>query len=118
MTKPGGPPFVPSGFFVLRTPLLPFDDHETWTAEGRAAGSECVQLVDRLRAAFDRPACREALYVASPSLHNAFCAWEGDTDNAASRRTRSALVSYFARMTSRPTPFGLFAGVSAGSIGE
>jgi thiopeptide-type bacteriocin biosynthesis protein len=102
--------FAPSGFFVLRTPLLPFDELVAWTedaADGR-------MLERRLREAYERPELRDALYLASPQL----CATLEASDSQHARKWLPALVSYFERAASRPTPFGLFAGCSVGEIGE
>jgi class I lanthipeptide synthase len=101
--------FAPSGFFVLRTPLLPFDELAAW-----AEGADRTELERRLREAFERPELREALHLASPQLCNALDTW----DSAHARKSLPALVSYFQRAASRPTPFGLFAGCSLGEIGE
>jgi len=101
--------FVPSGFFILRTPLLPFDELDAWTVNADAR-----LLERRLREAYERPELREALYLASPQLCETLDAWE--TEQA--RKWLPALVSYFERAASRPTPFGLFAGCSLGEIGD
>jgi len=101
--------FAPSGFFVLRTPLLPFDELEAW-----AEGADRQMLERRLHGAYERPELREALYLASPQLYERLDAWGSEH----ARKWLPALVSYFERAASRPTPFGLFAGCSLGEIGE
>ncbi len=101
--------FAPSGFFVLRTPLLAFDELEAWTE-----GADRQMLERRLREAYDRPELREALYLASPQLCETLDAWRNEHEPD----RLPALVSYFERAASRPTPFGLFAGCSLGEIGE
>jgi lantibiotic biosynthesis protein len=101
--------FAPSGFFVLRTPLLPFDELEAWTE-----GADRQMLERRLREAYERPELREALYLASPQLCETLDAWGSEH----ARKWLPALVSYFERAASRPTPFGLFAGCSFGEMGE
>jgi thiopeptide-type bacteriocin biosynthesis protein len=101
--------FVPSGFFVLRTPLLPFDELDAW-----AEGADRQVLERRLREAYERPELREALYLASPQLCERLDEWA----SGHGRKSLPALVSYFERAASRPTPFGLFAGCSLGEIGE
>src|SRR6516165_10241784 len=71
--------FIPCGFFALRTPLLPFDELLAWSdrLESPSAGDDparleaaCAadraRLLSRLRATFNRPEAREALFVASP----------------------------------------------------
>jgi lantibiotic biosynthesis protein len=102
--------FAPSGFFVLRTPLLPFDELAAW-AEG---AHDRAELERRLREAYERPELQEALHLASPQLCERLDAWGSDH----ARKWLPGLVSYFARAASRPTPFGLFAGCSLGEIGE
>jgi class I lanthipeptide synthase len=101
--------FAPSGFFVLRTPLLPFDELEAW-----AEGADRAELERRLLEAYERPELREALYLASPQLCETVDAWGSEH----ARKWLPALVSYFERAASRPTPFGLFAGCCLGEIGE
>jgi thiopeptide-type bacteriocin biosynthesis protein len=101
--------FAPSGFFVLRTPLLPFDELEAWIE-----GADRAELERRLREAYERPELREALYLASPQL----CETLDASGSEHERNWLPAVVSYFERAASRPTPFGLFAGCSIGEIGE
>jgi thiopeptide-type bacteriocin biosynthesis protein len=112
----------PSGFFVLRTPLLPFDELQSWSNTPRApealAHPEAPSaarrlLIHRLRALWqDRPDIREAVFLASPELDAAL---QRTTDNDAAIR---GLLAYFTRMASRATPFGLFAGCSVGTPGQ
>ena len=92
---------VPSGFFVLRAPLLPLEE------------------LDRLRAdptywrtLAARPEVHEALYLASPGLMRRLAA--GDLDD----RVAASVAAYLVRMCTRPTPFGLFAGCSLGELGD
>src|SRR5262245_1330920 len=98
--------FEHSGFFVLRAPLLPFD------TLGSPGGSRA--LLARLLA---MPAVREAIFVASPSLHSQLGTYERDPDSEAGRKVEGALIRYALRMAGRATPFGLFGGCSVGAIG-
>ncbi|MCX5746857.1 MAG: lantibiotic dehydratase [Proteobacteria bacterium] len=95
--------------FVLRTPALPMT-FAAWAAGG----------VDGARAYVTRllalPEVREALFVASPSLHAAIDGWRDAPTSAAGQRVERSLVKYLARMMGRSTPFGLFSAVSAGQI--
>ncbi len=115
--------FVPSGFFAFRTPLLPFEEVEAWSAglAAPAAGAEELaaalaadraMLRARLGALAERPDVAEALFVASPSLAEALDTWRRDPDGKKGLRAERALVRYFLRMASRATPFGLFSGCS------
>jgi lantibiotic biosynthesis protein len=122
--------FAPSGFFALRTPLLPFDDFLAWS-EGleamaavddaalleRALAADRTLLRDRLRRIIARPLIRDALFIASPDLDESMDVWIRDPESERGQRIERAIVRYFSRMAGRPTPFGLFAGSSVGRIG-
>lgn len=124
--------FEPSGFFLLRSPLLSFDEWIAWNNEASFAyGGECEcpagiidlsqdreRLTDHLRAVFSRPEVREALYLASPDLEARLTDWEAAPNQERGRRVGRALVRYFSRMATRATPFGLFAGCSLGTLGN
>src|SRR5205085_6703154 len=59
-----------------------------------------------------------AIFVASPDLEASLAAWEADPEGERGQRVERALVRYFSRMAGRATPFGLFAGISLGQVGE
>jgi len=99
--------FAPSGFAVLRTPFLPFDELVRW-GDGRDAR-------EALRALVERPEVREAIFVAASSLVDT---WLENPDSERGAQCERALVRYLARMAGRSTPFGLFAGVSTLPLGE
>lgn len=118
-----------AGFFVLRTPLLPFDEFLRWgELQGDASATsdarplrvpseelwrnEVEVLRDRLRRIIGRPLIRNALLLASTSLDSAIRYWERDPDSKKGLQVERALVRYFSRMCGRPTPFGLFSGCS------
>ncbi len=122
---------VHSGFFALRTALLPWDEFLSWSddLQGAEACSDANRLEtalafdrhrlrEQLRRYLDRPEIREAVFVASPSLHDSIDEWFKDPDGPRGQKAERSLVRYFARMTGRATPFGLFAGCSVGTIGE
>lgn len=61
------------------------------------------------------PVFREALYLASPGLLDAIKVLDEPASNKSRKKVRKllhALCKYLSRMSSRPTPFGLFAGCS------
>lgn len=64
------------------------------------------------------PYIREAIYVASPVLYAELQKYAVGTitDAGEKQRIESSLYRYINRMSSRCTPFGLFAGCSVGSI--
>jgi lantibiotic biosynthesis protein len=93
-----GPLYRPMGHLVVRAPLLPVDACRALARPGPALprweGSGAV---------------RDALAVASPSLLAALDRTRpGDPGRA---RLEGKLLRYLIRMSTRPTPFGLFAGV-------
>ena len=90
--------FESIGQFVLRTPLLPF--------------APPVALSEIARDA----TLREAIYVASPDLEGQLDEWLRNPDTEHGRSVQRSLLRYLMRMSGRPTPFGLFAGVSVGTI--
>jgi len=120
---------VPSGLVVLRTPLLPMEEIEAWCEGLRvpqaaddaiddALAHDRALLRERLRTIVDRPEIAEALFLGSPDLFDALEQWKRDPDSKKGRKSEQALVRYFLRMASRPTPFGLFSGCTAGRIGD
>ncbi|HKO58838.1 MAG TPA: lantibiotic dehydratase, partial [Thermoanaerobaculia bacterium] len=96
-----------AGFFVLRTPLLPFDTLLEWADAG--PGED--ELLAHLRTLTERPEIAEALALASADLSLAL-------EEKPGRKVLLALARYVTRMSSRPTPFGLLAGCSVGVMGE
>lgn len=114
--------FAHSGFFVLRTPMLPFGAL-AGEGTGRAEGAGAAELDgrdrlrERIRGLLARPDVREAVFVASPDLDARLDVWRRTPDSEDGRRIEQTLVRYLARMAGRATPFGLFAGCSVGAIG-
>lgn len=113
--------FEPAGFFMLRVPLLPLqrylDAFSSQRAEQHQACADdrqfgCLESAARL------PMFDEAVAVASPSLHAAMLRVGKEKEPRKARQTALAISRYFARMTSRPTPFGIFSGVMVGDFDE
>ncbi|MGD1171905.1 lantibiotic dehydratase [Mycobacterium seoulense] len=90
---------TPSGFFVMRAPLLPLQELDCLRADS-----------DYWRSLVARPEVREALHLASPGLMR--CLAAGDPDD----RVIASVTAYLTRMCTRATPFGLFAGCSLGEV--
>lgn len=103
-----------SNGFVLRTPLLPFADWLSWTGNIYERQSARAQMETLLA----RPEVEEALFIASPSLHQSLPHWHADPESARGRKIERTLVKYLSRMAGRATPFGLFSGISVGQIGS
>lgn len=121
--------YAASGLVVMRTPLLPRDTLDAWTDGLRAASASDASLDDalthdrallreRLQNLLARPEIADAIFLASPDIVESIDAWKREPDSKKGRRTEQALVRYFLRMITRPTPFGLFSGCTPGRIGE
>jgi thiopeptide-type bacteriocin biosynthesis protein len=112
---------VPAGFFAMRTPLLPFDELTRWSGEPATnrgdARARAAEQRTQLRRIVDRPEVRDALFLASPSLDESLPIWFDAAESERGQKVERALVRYVTRMAARPTPFGLFGGVSHGRIG-
>jgi thiopeptide-type bacteriocin biosynthesis protein len=94
--------FAPYGFFLVRSPLL-------------SASELCLWYKNDATAPLDEdPQFRVALEVGSPSLSEAIR--NGSASKAS--HTRRAAERYMARASSRCAPFGLFAGISVGTLAE
>jgi thiopeptide-type bacteriocin biosynthesis protein len=124
-------PVAVGEFFVLRTPLLPFDTIEA-LGDGLTAAA-AVADPDRLAAAIARdlavvgarlrqiaasPLVREAIFIASPDLVSALDASLADESNHRRDHVDRSLLRYVVRLSARPTPFGLFAATTTGPIAE
>lgn len=125
---PPSPECRTADFFVLRSPALPLDALSrrppTWLEalgerlSGTRLEADREALRETLRGLARRETVREAVALASPDLASRLDAWlAGTLDEAAARGVERSLVKYFSRMSSRCTPFGLFAGVSLGAWG-
>jgi lantibiotic biosynthesis protein len=94
-------PYVPAGFFLLRTPTLPWRAR-LWTGDCRAE-------LERT------PFLREGICIASPGLYAALAS---DADLAEDSKLARAVSKYKRRMATRSTPFGAFAAVAMGRIAD
>lgn len=123
MNKPGYA-LIDEGMFVARAPLLALDTFQAW--------NQAQDKRQFLRQSFRHPLLQQALYLASPSLYERYHALfpsEGTEQDghekkidpmqaAEEEKLDQALAKYLARAAYRCTPFGLFASVTTGRIGE
>ncbi len=97
--------------YVLRTPLLSLNFFLELTQDS-------VLTQETLKEACQANHIKEALFLASPSLYTAFEKWlDGKlTSPSDSERMTYSILKYLSRMSSRCTPFGLFAGTAVGTF--
>lgn len=95
--------------FILRSPLFSFD-FISELVSGVSTPEEKLLEVCR------RPVIQEAIFLASPDLFSQMKQWlDGELTDAKKReKLHHSVMRYILRMSSRPTPFGLFAGFSIG----
>ena len=121
------------GGFVWRTPLLPVEDLLGWgaglaaadTLDHSGSGELAAALVadrstlrGRLAATVERAEIREAITVGSPGLESVIDLWREQPTGKRGRSIERGLVRYLTRMATRPTPFGLFAGIATCELGD
>ena len=90
--------------FFVRFPYYPFDSLEEESFETKILNQQV----------------QEAIYIASPVLYAELQKYISGTINNPEERQRieSSVYRYISRMSSRCTPFGLFAGCSTGKTGD
>lgn len=101
--------FRPLGTALLRAPLLPLSSYHGLSGEAVAGAGGASRLTGDAPATLLDPSVRLALLVASRSMSEAL-----ERDRARGRRderVRSKLLRFLIRMSTRPTPYGMFAGV-------
>lgn len=123
-----GPAPKPAGFFVLRSPALAVDTFldlgaDLESAGGRPVSAEAIErdaavVRSRLAQLLAEPAIREGLFIASPALLASYPHWLDRPDSPSGQKFERTAFKYVTRMSTRSTPFGLFAGVAVGRIGE
>lgn len=118
------PLYTPAGFYMVRTPVLPAHTFTDLVATETHSGDiDAVLQAQReytyqqLQALAVQPQIEQALAVASFSLFDALKRLQQSTSSTArTERTYSSLLRYITRMSTRPTPFGLFAGIALGEF--
>lgn len=106
----------PFDFYLLRLPVLSLSGLLILHAQPQLA-----QTIEALHTLYQAPLVQEAIYLASPELHQQLLKWLAKP--AADQRPEDerlvlTLYKYLVRMSSRCTPYGLFAGFSTGQIAD
>jgi len=100
-------------FFMTRTPFASVNDYLAMFDDDAS-----YDLGIRLKEAFENSVLKEALAIASDDLLKAASNSDLVAKRKSSNQIRSSLVKYFIRLSTRPTPFGLFSGISIGKFGS
>lgn len=99
--------------FVFRTPLFPLSFFLVHTREENISENELLKIANS-------PIVREAIFLASPVFYKEFEKWLNKeiVDKKKKQRIQESVLKYLSRMSSRCTPFGIFAGTAVGSISD
>lgn len=103
--------------FILRTPLFPLSFIKKITSKDNISSEEVKELCNI-------PVISEAIYIASPPLFYEMQKWlkgeMGDGKKAKKKiaKLNGGIIRYLLRMSTRCTPFGLFAGFTTGKFSD
>jgi thiopeptide-type bacteriocin biosynthesis protein len=125
------PLYVPADFYMLRAPALPAETFFRLTASPAGHSPDlCTtdiqklyeeatgQCYQELRSLSARELIKQAVAIASFSLFDGFQNLRQERVSRKTERIYSRLLRYIVRMCTRPTPFGLFAGVAMGTFAD
>lgn len=104
-------PYIPFKGFLLRTPSLPVERMLEITTSTEITNTD-------LKTICDDSFFLEAIYLASQSLYKQIIKWKskGINDKLREEKLKYSVLKYYLRMTTRCTPYGLFAGCALGKI--
>ena len=106
--------WAPSETAIVRRPVKSPRDFITWSdsaEDEKNAQLKRDKLGLELSSFFSNSFGSEALYIASPSLHERLQRCISSPDKSKLRELFPQLTKYWSRMCFRPTPFGLFSGL-------
>lgn len=126
------PLYRPAACFMLRAPALSAAVFKHLSSPASAVVEhgatadlparllqDAEQTAQVLQAYAQMPQVERALAVASPSLLEGLSSvLQGKANPKRTKKVLSGLLRYLVRMSTRPTPFGLFSGVALGSFAE
>ncbi|MBV9690603.1 MAG: lantibiotic dehydratase [Ktedonobacteraceae bacterium] len=120
--------YTAADFYLLRAPVLPAHVFSQIASTGAVARSnedieglltEARQrCYDLLQSLASQPVIEQALAAASFAIFEGVARIRRGEDSRRAERTYSRLLRYIVRMSTRPTPFGLFAGVAVGAFAD
>ncbi|WP_428741654.1 lantibiotic dehydratase family protein [Tenacibaculum sp.] len=99
--------------YCLRTPLFSLSDYKTLIERKEVLETD-------FRNSLQNKIFKEALFLASPELVAQIQKWENQAilDEKKNERLGLTILKYFTRISTRCTPFGLFASCSQGSFSD
>ncbi|WP_159477363.1 lantibiotic dehydratase [Dyadobacter sp. 3J3] len=102
------------GLFMLRRPVIAVDQLEKFHHEFlQDRGSDVLKNWYK-----NNPIAQEAIYLASGVLYERYVRWINDEKVSESDKLEITLYKYLVRMSTRSTPYGLFALATTGIIGD
>ncbi|NNU93390.1 hypothetical protein ETC01_09105 [Geobacillus sp. NFOSA3] len=108
-------------FFMLRTPVFPLEKYiKIFSQECKKQNDNddaVNDIMEHFIALADDPVFREAIAVASLPLYESLDELK-KRDTKKAKQVFYSVLNYYIRMSMRPTPFGLFSGVSLGYFGD
>lgn len=106
-------------FFMIRTPVLPFNLFiQCFPSDWKDQEELKRYSLNKLVELSNDPIIREAIAVASPSLLESLSYLGNDQNARKKAQAIKGFMRYLLRMMTRPTPFGLFSGVTYGQFAE
>jgi lantibiotic biosynthesis protein len=122
----------PIGVAMVRTPLLPIDFLQELflnSVEYPVASDSEVEEIERnikrqvnnlnllIERFLSNPIVQEAILTSSSDLSSAIPRWLEQRDSKKGRQAGFNIARYLMRMATRPTPFGILAGVASAQVG-
>lgn len=103
--------FIPFKNYLLRTPVFSLDFYNDLTAGSLISDTVFIQLIDN-------NIIREAVFLASPSFLHECDNWKKNQNKSTEKveKLKYTLLKYVSRMSSRCTPYGIFAACSIGNF--
>lgn len=97
--------------YVLRAPLFSLNYFLNLTSDNDVSDADLFKE-------FNNPVIREAIFLASPVLYTQIEKWCSNKIKSEKEelKIKISFLKYLSRISSRPTPFGIFAGTCIGNI--
>lgn len=100
--------------FIVRKPLYSYKEFQNLYSEKHVDNEKIYNFLKS-------EIFKEAIYIASPSLHQQLINWETNGfpySQKQHQKLKNTFLKYINRMSTRSTPFGLFSGVALGYFND